>query len=138
MPSSQAVLDLIKDAKPPRPRSHKYFESLIMPTRTLLDKGFSAAQAADLLINKQVLKKMDRTAFLNAIRCRMWRLKSRRPTPGLHYSWYIAVAYNSSHLRAPGEKQSLCGSTATFWQPANEAPVRCARCLGIQKNGAAT
>lgn len=135
LPRSDKVLQLIKDAQPPPQRNTKYFDGLVMPARVLLDKGFTMAQAADLLIEKRALIKRDRHAFLGAMRSRLWRLKRKALDPSLTYAWHLSASYNSAHLRAAGERLAVCGAAASFWVIGDAAPVRCARCQGIERNG---
>lgn len=134
-PRSERVMEMIKDAKPPAPRNTKYFDSLTMPARVLLDKGFTMAQAADLLIEKRALARQDRRAFLAAMRSRMWRLKRKALDPALNYAWHLSASYNSAHLRAAGERLAVCGVAASFWVLGDASPTRCARCLNIEKGG---
>lgn len=128
-------MEMIKDAKPPAPRNTKYFDSLTMPARVLLDKGFTMAQAADLLIDKRVLARQDRQAFLSAMYSRMWRLKRKPLDASLNYAWHMSASYHSAHLRAAGERLAVCGVAASFWVLGDTTAVLCARCLAIERKG---
>jgi hypothetical protein len=137
-PSPELLEKIAKATPPPRfPRG--YFDPLVSPVRTLLDKGFKLHQAADLLIHQRAIKPEQRFHFMQAMRGRLSRLNRKKIETGAACQWSANLFYDSTHLVQPGERKALCGATATLWDPERSESNRCARCIGIaRKNGIVT
>jgi hypothetical protein len=100
------------------------------PTRVLLDRGFTLAQAIDWMIQQGVVKPDHRSQFAKAMQSRITRLNQKRIKTTQQFSWQESLFFDSSHLVADGEMKAACGSRATSWAPARSESSRCPRCKG--------
>lgn len=127
------LLETIATASPPPRYPRGYFDPLVVPTRQLLDRGFSLCQATDWLINQRIINTKDRQHFMDAIRSRISRLKRSRIKSGPAHEWRASIYYDSTHLVQSGERKALCGSTATAWEAERSESSRCCRCFGMAR-----
>ena len=117
-------------AQPPPRFPRGYFNHCITPTRVLLDRGFTLAQAIDWMIQQGVVKPDHRSQFAKAMQSRITRLNQKRIKTTQQFSWQESIFFDSSHLVADGEMKAACGSRATSWAPARSESSRCPRCKG--------
>ena len=123
-----SVLQKIKFAMPmKRPRG--YFNKLLEPTRTLLDRNFSLAAAADFLIQNNALPRRDREAYLGTMRHRFTRLRRHEIKPDAKVEWLASLGYDALH--AVSGVKALCGATAGRWFGGAEGARKCNRCIAI-------
>ena len=126
----KTLLELVATAQPPPRFPRGYFNHCITPTRVLLDRGFTLAQAIDWMIQQGVVKPDHRSQFAKAMQSRITRLNQKRIKTAQQFSWQESIFFDSSHLVADGEMKAACGSRATSWAPARSESSRCPRCKG--------
>lgn len=118
--------------RPPRfPRG--YFDSLVTPSRELLDKGLRIHEAADWFIKHGVFPVAYRRRFIDAMKSRLSRLRQKEATDADAVSWRSSFAYDSAHAVAKDAVTALCGARTTLWTGVTPTSHRCARCLGISR-----
>ena len=123
------ILSLAKYVEPPGKLPRGYFEQLMEPTKTLLSRGLKLHAAADWLIDRGVLPCRRRQKYLDAMRNRFTRFRSREPKTGEVYRWRAALGYDAAH--AVCGVLALCGARSAGWMTSGEGQRRCTRCKSI-------
>lgn len=124
------LLEKCRRAAPPPRVPRGYFDSLLTPTRVLLDNGLKLTQAADFFIAQRALKPQLRTSFTNAMKSRMTRFRRREAEKDEVFYWRIALGYARAHAIGNGTI-SLCGVRGSRWFETNDPANQCKVCRSI-------
>ena len=116
----------IQYADPPGRFPKGYFDSILTPTRLLLDRGLKLCQAVDWLIDHGVLAPQLRRASVNAMRSRLMRFRTRQAKAGEVLTWKAALGYDAAH--ATSGVVALCGAKSARWMGSTNEQRRCRMC----------
>ena len=124
------LLEKARRAAPPPKLPRGFFDSLMAPTKLLLDNGLRLAQAADWLITERALKTNHRTHYLDAMHARFTRFRAREAEKGEEFRWRTGLGYDRAHAVGRGTI-ALCGARAGAWMGATDTTLHCKQCVGI-------
>ena len=127
-----SILGKIKYAERPAAVPRGYFDALMSPTRELLDRGLTIAQAADWWVAHRVIPPSHRPKFMDAMHGRLSRLRQRAARKGEVLRWRSSPYYESVHALGSGAK-ALCGAKTSRWVEAPSTSIKCARCQGVAR-----
>lgn len=118
-------------AEPPGRVPRGYFDGLLKPTKDLLDKGFTLAQAADWFIQHGVLKPEKRDKYRNTMAVRFTRFRAQEQQKHAEETeWKIGLGMDSVHAVPHGRTKALCGASSSLWLESTDGQRKCTFCKG--------
>lgn len=124
----EAVLKKAKYAEPPGRVPKGYFDNLLDATKTLLDRGFTLATAADWLIEQRSLPYRRRSQYINTMHVRFSRFRAHEAEHVNVLAWRSALGYDAAHA-VDGGIFALCGARSARWMGASETQRHCTQCV---------